>query len=77
MLTRVATAFPLGLADALFVRVLASLSPRIEAHACTPNCDLPRASGLCTCPGGCWSTRYVDDCTGAFCYCDDCPSPPC
>lgn len=77
MLARLATRIPIAPIDALFVRALAATSPRITAAACEPGCDFPRKSGLCSCSNGCWADRFVDDCTGAFCYCDDCPSPPC
>jgi len=77
MITRLISLLPLTPVDAILVRALTAMSPRVEAYACVPDCGAPRPSGVCNCSNGCWATRYVDDCTGAFCYCDTCPSPPC
>lgn len=77
MLTRFATALPVAPFDALFGRLLNAAAPRVKGAACSPGCDQAVLRGLCSCQNGCWADRYVDDCTGAFCFCTTCPTPPC
>jgi hypothetical protein len=76
MLTRLATAVPLGPVDALFVRALTKLSPRVPGHACIPDCLGPNYCGGCSCGNGCTGDRYCDDChPSQTCDCW-CPEPP-
>lgn len=81
MLARIATSLPLQAVDALFVRSLMWLSPRVRGDSCevcanTVNC------GQCQCPGRppwCLGTYHCDSC-GTGIHCDDnchgCPPGP-
>lgn len=82
MLTRFATALPLGALDVWFAHALTRLSPRISAQACQVGCFSIYACGQCGCPGQpgwCLGTRYCDSCNGQDCGCSGCPPPggPC
>lgn len=71
--------------DALFVRSLVWLHPRVRGDACVADCHSTHfCQGGCQCPGQpVWCTGFYlcDDCGGQLCDtgCHGCPAPgsPC
>lgn len=76
MLQRAVLALPLGRIDALFVRGLAWLSPRVSGHACI-TCSQVHVCGSCDCPQGAGCGELLCDSCGLGDVCDcSCPPPP-